>query len=226
MSSNLLVEVVNSDVLKYEIVENKQQGSKDVYIVGPFAEADVLNGNKRIYPLPVLESAMQRFIKERVETNRAVGELGHPNTIEINLDRVSHLIVEIKQEKNIFYGKAKLLDTPMGKIAKELISEGVKIGVSTRGYGTLKEGVVQKDYVLKTIDIVDEPSAPSAFVEGIVESKMEWLVEENIILPKTADEIKDILDNFKSKYSLRDIREATIAVWTKILKEIKENNKV
>ena len=224
MNSNILIEVVNPDVLKHTIVESKGE-QKEVFIEGPFAEADVINGNKRIYPLPVLEKAMNKFIQEKVNTKRAVGELDHPSTLEINLERVSHLIVEIKQEKNIFYGKAKLLDTPFGKIAKTLVSEGVKFGVSTRGYGTLKEGVVQNDYVLKTIDIVADPSAPSAFVEGIVESKMDWLIEENIIRPKTAEEVKDIMDNFKSKYSMRDIREATISIFTKIMKEIK-NDKI
>ena len=221
MNSNmLLVEVINPNVIEYQIKESKEEGKKDIFIVGPFAEADVLNGNKRVYPLPVLEKAMNKFIEERVKSNRAVGELGHPNTIEINLDRVSHLIVEIKQEKNIFYGKAKLLDTPMGKIAKELISEGVKIGVSTRGYGTLKEGVVQPDFVLKTIDIVDEPSAPSAFVEGIVESKMDWLIEEGIIRPKTAEEIEEGLKDFR-KLNAKDVHEAVIKVWYKVLNEIK-----
>ena len=138
-------------------------------------QGDIKNRNGRIYPSSTLESEMNRYQNEFIDTKRALGELGHPDGPQINGDRVSHLITEMRRDKNDFYGKAKILSTPMGEIVKSLLDEGVKIGVSTRGLGSVKAGrdgvmEVQKDFHLSTVDIVTDPSAPNAFVNGIMEN--------------------------------------------------------
>ena len=170
-----------------ELVEDVQylveerNGKKDLYIVGPFMQAEQKNRNGRIYKLPVLEREVQRYSKVYVDTNRALGELGHPNGPAINLDRVCIKIVELKQNGNDFMGKAKILGTPMGDIARNLLESGVQLGVSTRGMGSLKEvnGImeVQDDFFLATAaDVVADPSAPDAFVQGIMEG-VEWIMD-------------------------------------------------
>jgi hypothetical protein len=138
-------------------------------------QGDIKNRNGRIYPSATLENEMKRYQKDFIETKRALGELGHPDGPQINGDRVSHLITDMRREGNDFYGKAKILSTPMGEIVKSLLDEGVKIGVSTRGLGSVKAGrdgvmEVQKDFHLSTVDIVTDPSAPNAFVNGIMEN--------------------------------------------------------
>lgn len=154
---------------------NTETGKKSYFIEGIFMQGDIQNRNGRIYPSMVLEKEMSRYIKDFVEPKRALGELGHPDGPTINGDRVSHLITEMKRDGNNFYGKAKILGTPMGEIVKTFIDEGIKIGVSTRGLGSvkqLKNGVmeVQNDFHLSTVDIVTDPSAPNAFVNGIMEN--------------------------------------------------------
>jgi hypothetical protein len=138
-------------------------------------QGDIKNRNGRIYPSATLEGEMKRYQKDFIETKRALGELGHPDGPQINGDRVSHLITDMRRDGNDFYGKAKILSTPMGEIVKSLLDEGVKIGVSTRGLGSVKAGrdgvmEVQKDFHLATVDIVTDPSAPNAFVNGIMEN--------------------------------------------------------
>jgi len=157
------------------ITEAKEDGKKNYFIEGIFMQGDIKNRNGRIYPSATLESEMNRYDKEFIQTKRALGELGHPDGPQINGDRVSHLITEMKRDGNDFYGKAKILSTPMGEIVKSLLDEGVKIGVSTRGLGSVKAGrdgvmEVQKDFHLSTVDIVTDPSAPNAFVNGIMEN--------------------------------------------------------
>ena len=157
------------------ITEAKEDGKKNYFIEGIFMQGDLKNRNGRIYPSATLENEMNRYNKEFIETKRALGELGHPDGPQINGDRVSHLITEMRREDNDFYGKAKILSTPMGEIVKSLLDEGVKIGVSTRGLGSVKAGrggvmEVQKDFHLSTVDIVTDPSAPNAFVNGIMEN--------------------------------------------------------
>lgn len=154
---------------------NEETGKKSYFIEGIFMQGDIQNRNGRIYPSMVLEKEMSRYIKDFVEPKRALGELGHPDGPTINGDRVSHLITEMKRDGNNFYGKAKILGTPMGEIVKTFIDEGIKIGVSTRGLGSVKQlrnGVmeVQNDFHLSTVDIVTDPSAPNAFVNGIMEN--------------------------------------------------------
>lgn len=157
------------------ITEAKDDGKKNYFIEGIFMQGDVKNRNGRIYPSETLEKEMARYQKEFIDPKRALGELGHPDGPTINGDRVSHLITDMRREGSDFYGKAKILSTPMGEIVKSLLDEGVKIGVSTRGLGSVKEkdGVmeVQKDFHLSTVDIVTDPSAPNAFVNGIMENR-------------------------------------------------------
>ena len=170
---NLITEYTDHSV--EVITEAKDNGKKNYFIEGIFMQGDIKNRNGRIYPSKTLEAEMGRYQKEFIETKRALGELGHPDGPQINGDRVSHLITEMRRDGNDFYGKAKILSTPMGEIVKSLLDEGVKIGVSTRGLGSVKAGrdgvmEVQKDFHLSTVDIVTDPSAPNAFVNGIMEN--------------------------------------------------------
>lgn len=164
------------------ITEAKEDGSKDHYIHGIFMQADQPNRNGRIYPLKVMEKAVQKYIETHVDQKRGYGELGHPAGPQINLDRVSHIIIELKRDGSNFIGKAKLTDTPMGNIAKGLLKSGANLGVSSRGLGSLKEtskGImeVQDDFHLATAaDIVADPSAPNAFVKGVMEGA-EWVYD-------------------------------------------------
>ena len=173
------------------ITEAKDNGEKDVYIEGIFMQAEKQNRNNRIYPKEVLKGATDKYVKEQVKTGRAVGELNHPEGPQINLDKVSHRITELKFKGDDVVGKALILDTPMGKIVKGLVEGGCKLGVSSRGMGTVeqKEGktYVKDDFVLATVDIVQDPSAPSAFVEGIMEG-VEWIWENGILKPQQIEE--------------------------------------
>ena len=164
-----------------EYITEDNEGKKNHYIQGVFLQSEITNRNGRMYPKSVLDREVKNYNEKYIRTNRALGELGHPEGPTVNLDRVSHKITELKEDGNNFVGKAKLLDTPMGNIAKNLLGEGVKLGVSSRGMGTLKRengaSVVGEDFMLATAaDIVSDPSAPDAFVEGIMEGK-EWVWE-------------------------------------------------
>jgi len=178
------------DTLEY-ITEAKDNGEKNVFIEGIFMQAEQQNRNKRIYPKAVVESACGKYVKEQVKTGRAVGELNQPEGPAINLDKVSHRITELNWDGNNVVGKALILDTPMGKIVKGLVEGGCKLGVSSRGMGTVeqKEGktYVKDDFVLSTVDIVQDPSAPSAFVEGIMEG-VEWIWENGLLKPQQIEE--------------------------------------
>lgn len=194
------------------IVEAAGTG-KDYYIQGPFLQSDIKNRNGRIYPLNTLEKECARYTKELVNENRALGELGHPDSPTINLPLVSHRITELKREGKDFIGKAKILDTPNGKIVKSLIDEGVKLGVSSRGVGSVSnrpEGnVVGEDFYLATAgDIVADPSAPNAFVRGVMEDK-EWVWNNGILCEATIHSIKqDILAAPVKKSAERKLSEA------------------
>lgn len=176
----LITEVVQDVTYLTEKTENGKVG---VFIEGIFMQADKQNRNGRVYPRRIMEAELGRY-QQMISEKRSLGELGHPSTPSINLDKVSHLMTNLRFEGNDVIGKAKILDTPMGKIAKGFIEEGVKLGVSSRGLGSLKEtkaGImeVQDDFHLATIDIVADPSAPDAFVQGIYESA-EWICENGI----------------------------------------------
>jgi len=173
------------------VTEAREDGKKNVFIEGVFLQGGIKNRNGRMYPVETLAKEVNRYNEAYVKTNRAMGELGHPEGPSINLDRVSHMITSLRQEGMNFIGKAKLLDTPMGNTAKGLIGEGVRLGVSSRGMGSLKmnnEGIneVQNDFYLATAaDIVADPSAPDAFVNGIMEG-VEWAWENNLLVAHQA----------------------------------------
>ena len=178
-----LITETNTEGLNY-LTETKN-GKKSQYIEGVFLQGELRNRNNRVYPINILEREVNKYIEEHVNRDRAVGELGHPDGPTINLDRVSHRIVSLRKEGNNFIGKARILGTPMGKIAQNLLDEGVRLGVSSRGLGTVdkREGTsfVRDDFMLATAaDIVADPSAPDAFVDGIMEGK-EWCWNNGIV---------------------------------------------
>ena len=190
--------------------ESAKNGKKNLYIEGVFLQGNIKNRNGRMYPMETLQREVGRYTKEHVATGRALGELGHPDGPTVNLDRVSHKITSLKESGSNFIGRAKILEsTPMGKIASSLLSEGVKLGVSSRGIGSLKptkEGfnVVGEDFMLATAaDIVADPSAPDAFVEGIMEGK-EWIWEGNILRERKAEEIKNKINDLSGQKRLEE----------------------
>ena len=166
------------------ILEDKKDGQKDLYIEGIFMQAEQVNRNGRIYPVGVLDKEVGRYVKEYVKTNRALGELNHPDTPAVDPAKASHKIVALEKHGNDYIGKAKILKTPMGEVVRGLLESDVQLGVSSRGMGSIKErdGVneVQSDFVLSTVDIVHDPSAPSAFVNGIMEG-VDWVMENGVL---------------------------------------------
>lgn len=186
----LIAEYIDSDL---EVIEEKVNGKKSLAIEGVFMQADQKNRNGRIYEKAILEAAVDKYVKEQVKTGRAVGELNHPDGPTINLDKVSHKITDLKWEGSNVVGKASILDTPMGQIVKGLLEGGVKLGVSSRGMGSLvnKRGTtyVNNDFLLATVDIVQDPSAPEAFVNGIMEG-VDWIWENGVLVPQEIEEIE------------------------------------
>jgi hypothetical protein len=186
------MKLITEEISKVEFITEGKGPAKQSYIKGIFLQAEQVNRNGRMYPLSIMEREVNRYNENFVQKGRALGELGHPDGPTVNLDRVSHKICELYRDGNNFIGKAKLLETPMGKIAKSLIGEGVCLGVSSRGVGSLKmtnEGhkVVGEDFMLATAaDIVADPSAPDAFVQGIMEGK-EWVWEGGILREQLAE---------------------------------------
>ena len=188
------MKLIREEIENVEIIVESKNGKKSLYIEGVFLQGNIKNRNGRMYPMETLRREVSRYNESNVQTGRALGELGHPDGPTVNLDRVSHKIVSLKENGSNFIGKAKILSTPMGKIASSLLDEGVKLGVSSRGIGSLKmskEGVnmVGDDFMLATAaDIVADPSAPDAFVEGIMEGK-EWIWDGSILREKAAEQI-------------------------------------
>ena len=183
------MKLIREEIESVEFLVENRNGKKSMYIEGVFLQGDIKNRNGRMYPMETLRREVGRYNENHVQSGRALGELGHPDTPTVNLDRVSHKIVSLKESGANFIGKAKILGTPMGKIASSLIDEGVKLGVSSRGIGSLRptrEGVnvVGDDFMLATAaDIVADPSAPDAFVEGIMEGK-DWVWDGGILREK------------------------------------------
>ena len=180
------------------ITEAKDDGGKNYKIKGIFMQADIKNRNGRIYPKEILMKEVNRYNKEYINEKRAFGELGHPDGPTVNLERASHMITSLKPEGNNFIGEAKILSTPMGEIVKSLMDDGAKLGVSSRGMGSLDQkngaNVVRKDFYLATAaDIVADPSAPNAFVEGIMEGK-EWVWNNGLIQEADVAEIKENIE--------------------------------
>ena len=195
------------------IVEKKENGDKNYVIEGIFIQTESKNRNGRIYPKPIMEAAVDRYVQEQVSKKRAVGELNHPEGPTVNLDKVSHLITDLKFEGNDVVGKAQILDTPMGKIVKGLLDGGVQLGVSTRGMGSLeqKNGAmyVKDDFILNTVDIVQDPSAPDAFVNGIMEG-VDWVWNNGILEPQIIEdietEIKTAPKAFRPEVQIREFK--------------------
>ena len=185
------MKLIREEIESVDFIVEQKNGKKSLYIEGVFLQGDIKNRNGRMYPMETLRREVARYNENHVQSGRALGELGHPDGPTVNLDRVSHKIVSLKESGSNFVGKAKILATPMGKIAQSLIDEGVKLGVSSRGIGSLKmtrEGtnVVGDDFMLATAaDIVADPSAPDAFVEGIMEGK-DWVWDGGILREATA----------------------------------------
>ena len=204
------------------IVESKLGKGKEYFIEGIFLQSELKNRNGRMYPELVMDNEVGRYIKESVEKNRAYGELGHPDTPSINLDRVSHMIVSLRKEGTNYIGKAKILETPMGQIARGLLDGGANLGVSSRALGSLQtnnEGVqiVQDDFMLSTAaDIVADPSAPDAFVRGIMESK-EWVFVDGKFVEQHIEEAQRSI----RKASSRNLEEAKIIAFQKFLSKIR-----
>ena len=197
----LITEVVDENAIEFITEENN--GEKSHYIKGVFMQAEQKNRNGRIYPKKVLDEQVRKYVNNYVDQNRAFGELGHPDGPVVNLERVSHMIKELREDGNNWVGKAKIMDTPYGKIVKNLIDEGAKLGVSSRGMGSLKNvkgtNIVQDDFYLATAaDIVADPSAPEAFVEGVMEGK-EWVWNNGIIKEQEVEKIRNELTNAKRK---------------------------
>jgi len=186
------MKLIREEIEKVEIIVENRNGKQSLYIEGVFLQGNICNRNGRMYPMETLRREVTRYNENHVTQGRALGELGHPEGPTVNLDRVSHKIVSLKESGSNFIGKAKILSTPMGKIAQSLLGEGVKLGVSSRGIGSLKQtkegyNVVGEDFMLATAaDIVADPSAPDAFVEGIMEGK-EWVWDGGILREKYAE---------------------------------------
>ena len=190
------------EAVNYELLEEEDK-PKQYFIEGIFMQSEKKNKNGRIYPVEVLLKEVNRYVKEYVEPKRAFGELGHPDGPTVNLDRASHMIQSLKQEGKNFVGRANVLDTPNGKIVKNLIDEGARLGVSSRGMGTLKPEknaqVVQNDFYLATAaDIVADPSAPNAFVEGIMEGR-EWIWDGGLLREQDVERARDNIRSASSK---------------------------
>tara|TARA_Y100001973_G_C5207168_1_gene342421 strand:- start:1889 stop:2557 length:669 start_codon:yes stop_codon:yes gene_type:complete len=220
----LIAEVLDGSV-EYVTEENKKTGEKDFFIEGVFIQTEQKNRNNRIYPKHVMEKEIDRYNKEHINKNRAYGELGHPQGPTINLERVSHMIQSLKEEGNNYIGRAKVMDTPYGSIVKNLMKEGAQLGVSSRGMGSLKANKnimeVQDDFMLATAaDIVADPSAPDAFVKGVMEG-CEWIYDsENGSWSKqTIEVVEDILDT--GKKNSRELMERKIELFDRFLKSLK-----
>ena len=215
------MKLITEQIEPVEIITEDKDGKKSTYIRGVFLQTEITNRNGRMYKYDTMEREVRKYNEEFVKRGRALGELGHPDGPAINLDRVSHKIIELIPEGKNFMGKAKLLETPMGKIAQNLLAEGVQLGVSSRGLGSIKkEGttqIVADDFTLSTAaDIVADPSAPDAFVEGIYEGK-EWCLVDGKIKEAQLEAVKEVLDNAPSS---QELAERKIAAFNSLLRSL------
>ena len=214
-----LIKEFNEEI-KYLTEETKDKNKPNVFIEGVFLQSDLKNKNGRVYPKEIMQREVQRYVSENVKTKRAYGELGHPEGPTVNLDRVSHMITDLREDGNNWIGKAKIMDTPMGRIVKELISEGAQLGVSSRGLGSLKErnGIneVQGDFMLATAaDIVADPSAPDAFVQGIMENK-EWV----FVNGRWTEQDVEVAQDTIKRASGSELEEQKLAVFSNFLDKL------
>jgi hypothetical protein len=203
------MKLIREEIEKVEVLTESVNGKKNLFIKGIFLQAEQVNRNGRMYRMPVMEREVKRYTENYVNKGRALGELGHPDGPTVNLDRVSHKIVELHRDGNNFIGKAQILSTPMGKIAESLLKEGVCLGVSSRGIGSLKttrEGFneVGEDFMLATAaDIVADPSAPDAFVQGIMEGK-EWIWDGGVLREKLAEQTQRRINTLVDQQRLEE----------------------
>ena len=209
-----LITEQNNDI---EVLTEEKDGKKSTFIKGIFLQTEITNRNGRMYKFDTMNREVSKYNEEFTNKGRALGELGHPEGPTLNLDRVSHKIVELYPEGTNFMGKAKLMDTPMGKIAKSLLDEGVQLGVSSRGLGSIKKegncSVVADDFILSTAaDIVADPSAPDAFVEGIYEGR-EWVTVDGKIKERQIEEIKAAIDNAPNPQELQERKLSAFAAF-------------
>ena len=201
------MKLITETIEDVKLLTEEKDGKKLLYIEGVFLQSELKNRNGRMYPFDVLSREVERYNEEYVQSKRALGELGHPDGPTINLDRVSHRIVSLKAEGNNFIGKAQILDTPMGNIAKNLLGEGVQLGVSSRGMGSIQKkedcNVVADDFMLTTAaDIVADPSAPDAFVNGIMEGK-EWVWDNGLLKEREVAKYQRYIES-ASRYQLEE----------------------
>ena len=206
------MKLIREEIEQVEVIVESRNGKKNLFIEGVFLQGEIKNRNGRMYPMNTLAREVGRYNENFVQKGRALGELGHPDGPTVNLDRVSHKIVSLKESGNNFIGKAKILSTPMGKIASNLLDEGVKLGVSSRGVGSLNKtnegySVVGEDFTLATAaDIVADPSAPDAFVQGIMEGK-EWIWDNGLLKER---EVQDAYDRIEQSVLRGQLAEQTL----------------
>ena len=214
------MKLIAEEITQVDFLCEEKEGKKNYFIEGIFLQAELKNRNGRMYPMKTLAREVAKYDENYIQKGRALGELGHPDGPSINLDRVSHKIVSLSEDGTNFVGKAKLLDTPMGKIAKNLLDEGVRLGVSSRGMGSIikKENcnMVADDFMLATAaDIVADPSAPDAFVDGIMEGK-EWVWDNGILKESAVAQIKTEID----EATLINLQERKISAFAAFLKSL------
>ena len=215
------MKLIREEIETVDFIVEERNGKKNMFIEGIFLQGNLKNRNGRMYPMETLRREVQRYTENHVNSGRALGELGHPDGPTVNLDRVSHKIVSLKENGTNFIGKAKILSTPMGKIAESLISEGVKLGVSSRGIGSLKQtregvNVVGDDFMLSTAaDIVADPSAPDAYVNGVMEGK-EWVWSNGVI--READVAAQ--HRHIERANKRDLEQAKLAVFKNFVSKL------
>jgi hypothetical protein len=214
------MKLITETIEEVAYLTENANGEKQHFIEGVFMQAEQKNKNGRVYPKQILAKEAQRYVTEYVNKNRALGELNHPTGPSVNLDRVSHKITWLYENNNDFYGKAKILDTPCGQIVKNLMNEGVKLGVSTRGMGSLEKkgsiNVVKEDFMLAAIDIVADPSAPNAFVNGIMEGR-EWIWDNGILKEQQIAAYHNSL----KRTPKRKLQEESIKLFSDFLRKIK-----
>ena len=212
--------LIAEEITEVNFLSEEKEGKRSHFIEGVFLQSEIENKNGRKYPFKTLEREVAKYDESYIRKGRALGELGHPDGPSINLDKVSHKIESLKAEGNNFIGRAKILDTPNGRIAKSLLDEGVKLGVSSRGMGSLKQqegvNIVQDDFMLATAaDIVADPSAPDAFVDGIMEGK-EWVWDNGILKESAVAQIKQEID----EATLINIQERKVSAFDKFLRSL------
>ncbi len=216
------MKLIREEIESVEILTETIGGKKNLFIKGVFLQSEMVNRNGRLYPFNIMEKEVNRYNKDYVEKGRALGELGHPDGPTVNLDRVSHKITDLKQEGKNFVGKAQILSTPMGKIAESLLKDGVTLGVSSRGIGSLKDNSkgykeVGEDFMLATAaDIVADPSAPDAFVQGIMEGK-EWVWDGGLLKERLASETRIKIERASRS---RDLEEQKLGLFQNFLNSL------